>query len=56
MQHVADAVRTGDHLPAIVTLILSSNRITYIESGTFTNLTTLRTLYVYIYRSIAGIL
>ena len=44
LQYVPEAVTTQEKLPAIVNLNLDSNVITFIQTETFTNLSTLLTL------------
>lgn len=44
IQYVPNAVTNSSYLPAIITIRLQGNRITYILRGSFKNLTTLRTL------------
>ncbi|XP_077978069.1 uncharacterized protein LOC144433608 [Glandiceps talaboti] len=43
-QYVPDAVKSEQYLPAIEDLYMSSNKLTFLLAGTFTNLTTLQTL------------
>jgi hypothetical protein len=44
IQYIPSAVTSGTKLPSIVTLYLTGNKLTFIESGTFTGLTTLQIL------------
>ena len=44
IQYVPRALMGSDVLPAIQTLILNSNKLTFLESGAFLNHTTLTTL------------
>lgn len=44
LQYIPDALRNRTVLPAIETLILSSNRLTFLETGTFSNLSTIITI------------
>ncbi|XP_052265940.1 uncharacterized protein LOC127868328 [Dreissena polymorpha] len=44
IQYIPDAVKTSAVLPALTKLILINNKITFIKSGTFKNLTTLSEL------------
>ncbi|KAL3841580.1 hypothetical protein ACJMK2_019701, partial [Sinanodonta woodiana] len=41
LQHIPEALKRSDVLPAIITLLLDNNRLTFLESGTFFNLSTL---------------
>ncbi|XP_060579535.1 uncharacterized protein LOC132736424, partial [Ruditapes philippinarum] len=46
IQYVPDCVKSSDVLPFIGVLILNGNKITFLESGAFTNLTTVKHLYI----------
>ncbi|KAK3597612.1 hypothetical protein CHS0354_030159 [Potamilus streckersoni] len=46
IQYVPTAVKTNTSLPSIFTLSLSGNKLTFVDSGDFSNLTTLTTLYL----------
>ncbi|XP_060600139.1 leucine-rich repeat-containing protein 15-like [Ruditapes philippinarum] len=46
IQYVPDCVKSSDVLPFIGVLILNNNKITFLESGAFTNLTTVTHLYI----------
>ena len=47
IQYVPPAVMTSVVVPALTQLVLIDNKITFLEAGTFSNLTTLRRLYVH---------
>ena len=47
LQYIPDTLRSAKYLPALETLVLSSNKLTFLESETFTNLSTLVSLYVF---------
>ena len=44
IQYVPRALTGSDVLPAITTLVLNSNKLTFLETGIFSNHTTLTTL------------
>lgn len=45
IQYMPAALRSSDVLPALTQLIMMNNHVTFLEAGTFTNLTTLNYLY-----------